>query len=92
MNGLNVPRATWTEADRHVILPCSGLIKAAKACLKKILHALSERGDGDDERCIIELDDVADIIKMSSAYVDDLVLSLYPPMDHSAVRDQVCNI
>jgi len=88
VNGLSVPNSSWTDSDRHVLLPCSGLIKATKACLKKTLLALSERGNGDDERCISELDNIADIVKMSSSNVDDFVLSLYPPMNHTAVKDQ----
>ncbi|XP_035230677.1 cyclin-D1-binding protein 1 homolog [Stegodyphus dumicola] len=88
-NGIRIPPVrTWTDSDRNVILPCSGLVKATKACIKKTLHAISERGDGNDERSISELDGIAEIVKSSSALVDDFVLSLYPPVNHSAVRHQ----
>lgn len=89
VNGLSIPRSSWTDSDRHVLLPSSGLIKAAKACLKKTLSALSERGNGDDERCVNELDEIADIVKTCSSIVDDFVLSLYPPMNHTAVKNEV---
>lgn len=89
INGMSVPQSTWTDSDRQILLPCSGLIRATKACLKKTLCAVTERGNGNDGRCISELDDIADIVKTFSPKVDDFVLSLYPPVNHSAVKDQV---
>ncbi|GFT73846.1 cyclin-D1-binding protein 1 homolog [Nephila pilipes] len=88
-NGLQMPPAeTWTNSDRNVLLPCSGLVKALKACIKKSMQAISERGDGSNEACINELDSIVEIVKYSSSVADDFVLSLYPPMNHSAVREQ----
>lgn len=89
VNGIQMPPpASWTNSDRNVLLPCSGLIRALKACIKKSMHAISERGDGSNEACINELDTIAEIVKYSSSVADDFVLSLYPPMNHSAVREQ----
>lgn len=90
LNGLQIPPVqTWTNSDRNVLLPCSGLVKASKACLKKTMNAISERGDGSNEACVNELDKIADIVRESSSLADDFVLALYPPMDHSAAREQV---
>ncbi|GFY66820.1 cyclin-D1-binding protein 1 homolog [Trichonephila inaurata madagascariensis] len=89
VNGIQMPPVqSWTDSDRNVLLPCSGLIKALKACIKKSMQAISERGDGSNEACINELDTMAEIVKSSSTVADDFVLSLYPPVNHSAVREQ----
>ncbi|XP_015908699.2 cyclin-D1-binding protein 1 homolog [Parasteatoda tepidariorum] len=93
LNGLRVPiNPSWTDSDRNVLFPCSGLVKAAKACIKKVQKAISQRGNGNTQNCIDELDLVADIIKSSSLIADDLVLSLYPPMNHSVVRQHALMI
>lgn len=85
-NGMRIPPLTsWTDSDRNVTLPCSGLVKAAKACVHKTLAAIAERADAENAR---ELDAIADIVGGSSALIDDFVLSLYPPVDHSALRHQ----
>ncbi|GIY83061.1 cyclin-D1-binding protein 1 homolog [Caerostris darwini] len=89
LNGLQIPPTEgWSSSDRNVLLPCSGLVKALKACIKKTMQAISERGDGSNEACINELDTIVEIVKSSSSIADDFVLSLYPPMNHSAVREQ----
>ncbi|CAJ0935705.1 unnamed protein product, partial [Ranitomeya imitator] len=36
----------WSEADRRLIAPCLGLMKASKACLKKVLGTLKAHGKG----------------------------------------------
>ncbi|KAG8176846.1 hypothetical protein JTE90_001985 [Oedothorax gibbosus] len=83
-----LPDQAWTPSDRNVLLPCSGLVKAAKACLKKTMQAIAHRGDASNEAAVNELDRIAEIVKESSSIVDDFVLSLYPPMDHSVARGQ----
>ncbi|CAL1292593.1 unnamed protein product [Larinioides sclopetarius] len=89
LNGLQIPPVqTWTSSDRNVLLPSTGLLKALKACIKKTMQAISERGDGLNEASINELDAIVEIIKSSSSIADDFVLSLYPPMNHTAVREQ----
>lgn len=91
LNGLQIPSVqNWTDSDRNVLLPSSGLVKACKACIKKTMLALTERGDGNNEGAINELDLLAEIVSNCSSLADDFVLSLYPPMDHSLAREQVC--
>ncbi|XP_019640213.1 PREDICTED: cyclin-D1-binding protein 1 homolog [Branchiostoma belcheri] len=77
---------SWTESDKSLMAPCLGLVKAAKACLKKVSGALKSGGKCDTVDRIAQLDDIADVVNQTSPHVDDTVLSLYPLMDHSAVR------
>ncbi|KAL2078417.1 hypothetical protein ACEWY4_026102 [Coilia grayii] len=76
----------WSEADRRLMAPCQGLMKASAACLKKLSTAIKNNGKADTPDNIAQLDDLADITHDISPSVDDLALSLYPPMDHTAVE------
>ncbi|XP_053309636.1 cyclin-D1-binding protein 1 [Spea bombifrons] len=76
----------WSEADRKLLGPCLGLMKASKACLKKVLGALKAQGKVDTDEHVAQLDDLADVTQEISPSVDELALSLYPPMNHAAVR------
>ncbi|XP_058846673.1 cyclin-D1-binding protein 1 homolog [Acipenser ruthenus] len=76
----------WSEEDKQLMAPCQGLMKAGKACLKKLSGAVKAHGKVDSPECIAQLDDLADITKEISPNVDDLALSLYPPMNYAGVR------
>ncbi|KAM3923898.1 cyclin-D1-binding protein 1 [Leptodactylus fuscus] len=76
----------WSEADRRLIAPCLGLMKASKACLKKVLGTLKAHGKVETSEQVAQLDDLADITHEVSPSVDELALSMYPPMNHPAVR------
>ncbi|XP_053575311.1 cyclin-D1-binding protein 1 [Bombina bombina] len=76
----------WSEADRQLLTPCVGLMKASKACLKKVLGALKAHGNVDSVENVAQLDDIAEITQEISPSVDELALSMYPPMNHTAVR------
>ncbi|XP_075033776.1 cyclin-D1-binding protein 1 isoform X2 [Mixophyes fleayi] len=76
----------WSEADHRLIAPCLGLIKASKACLKKVLGTLKAHGKVETAEQVAQLDDLADITQEVSPSVDELALSMYPPMNHVAVR------
>ncbi|XP_078092538.1 cyclin-D1-binding protein 1 homolog [Mustelus asterias] len=76
----------WSEADKQVMAPCLGLVKAAKACLKKVSGAMKTHGKVDSLQHITQLDDLGDITSEISPCVDDLVLSLYPPMNYITVQ------
>ncbi|KAJ8358754.1 hypothetical protein SKAU_G00152790 [Synaphobranchus kaupii] len=82
----------WSESDRQLMGPCQGLMKASAACLKKLSAAVKANGKVDTAEKIAQLDDLADITKEISPSVDDLALSLYPPMDHSAVELNACRL
>ncbi|XP_068120572.1 cyclin-D1-binding protein 1 isoform X2 [Hyperolius riggenbachi] len=76
----------WSEADHRLISPCLGLMKASKACLKKVLAAEKTYGKVETAEQVAQLDDLADITQEVSPSVDELALSMYPPMNHAAVR------
>ncbi|NWR65225.1 CCDB1 protein, partial [Bucorvus abyssinicus] len=76
----------WSEADRKLLGSCVGLMKASKACLKKVLGAVKAYGKTDSSDQIAQLDDLADIANEISPSVDELALSMYPPMNQLAVR------
>ncbi|KAM4691711.1 cyclin-D1-binding protein 1 [Rhinophrynus dorsalis] len=76
----------WSEADRRLMAPCLGLMKASKACLKKVLGAVKAHGKVDTAEHVAQLDDLADITQEISPSVDELALSMYPPMNHATVR------
>ncbi|XP_069807890.1 cyclin-D1-binding protein 1 [Dendropsophus ebraccatus] len=76
----------WSESDRRLIAPCLGLMKASKACLKKVLAALKANGKVETSEQVAQLDDLADITQEVSPSVDELALSMYPPMTQAAVR------
>ncbi|XP_072259871.1 cyclin-D1-binding protein 1 isoform X2 [Pyxicephalus adspersus] len=76
----------WSEADRRLIAPCLGLMKASKACLKKVLGAMKTHGKVETADQVAQLDDLADITQEVSPSVDELALSMYPPMNQAAVR------
>uniref|UniRef100_A0A8C3SKW9 Cyclin D1 binding protein 1 n=1 Tax=Chelydra serpentina TaxID=8475 RepID=A0A8C3SKW9_CHESE len=76
----------WSEADRQLLGPCMGLMKASKACLKKLLGAVKVHGKADTPEQVAQLDDLADITNEISPSIDELALSMYPPMNQLAVR------
>lgn len=76
----------WSEADRQLLSSCMGLMKASKACLKKVLAAVKAHGKAESPEQIAQLDDLADIANEISPSVDELALSMYPPVNPLAVR------
>ncbi|NXK93299.1 CCDB1 protein, partial [Formicarius rufipectus] len=76
----------WSEDDRQLLSSCMGLMKASKACLKKVLGAVKAYGKADSPEHIAQLDDLADIASEISPSVDELALSMYPPVNPLAVR------
>ncbi|XP_002717996.2 cyclin-D1-binding protein 1 isoform X1 [Oryctolagus cuniculus] len=73
----------WSEVDQELIIPCLALVRASKACLKKIRILVAENGKKEQ---VAQLDDIVDISDEISPSVDDLALSIYPPMCHLTVR------
>ncbi|XP_029093420.1 cyclin-D1-binding protein 1 [Monodon monoceros] len=73
----------WSEEDQELIIPCLALVRASKACLKKIRLSVAENGKKDQ---VAQLDDIVDISDEISPSVDDLALSIYPPVCHPTVR------
>ncbi|XP_051887514.1 LOW QUALITY PROTEIN: cyclin-D1-binding protein 1 homolog [Pristis pectinata] len=76
----------WSEDDKQVMAPCLGLLKAAKACLKKVSAAVKNSRKSRHVANIVQLDDLGDVTSEISPSVDELVLSLYPPMNYITVQ------
>jgi hypothetical protein len=66
-----------------------GLVKTARSSLKRIGTALRMKGKVETEEQISQLDDLVSKIQKVSPAVDDLVCSLYPPMNRGAVKNAV---
>ncbi|XP_042610063.1 cyclin-D1-binding protein 1 homolog isoform X2 [Cyprinus carpio] len=79
----------WSEADRLLIAQCQGLMKASGASLRRLCSAVRNNSTLETEDNITQLDDLADAAREISPSVDDLALSLYPPVERSAVEMSV---
>ncbi|XP_072917711.1 cyclin-D1-binding protein 1 homolog [Hemitrygon akajei] len=82
----------WSEEDKQVMAPCFGLLKAAKACLRKVSGAIKNHGKVDTLQSITQLDDLGDVSSEISPSVDELVLSLYPPMNYITVQTNAAKV
>ena len=80
---------TWSEADRELIGPSLGLMKASRSCIKKLHGALKKNGQLTTEDSRLQLDDLADRLKVLSPAVDEVASCLYPPIIHSVVYENV---
>lgn len=80
----------WSAADRSVVLACLGLVKTAKAGIKKTSKAITTSGHCDKLESVMQLDAFMDQVAAVSPAVDDLVTSLYPPVKHADVQLNVC--
>lgn len=82
-------RATWTSEEKEMIPPVIGLAKVAKSCFKKVNVALKTNGNCNTEENVSQLDELVLSMKGLSPAVDDLISSLYPPVDKSVVKCEV---
>ncbi|XP_026543261.1 cyclin-D1-binding protein 1 [Notechis scutatus] len=76
----------WTDAERQLLGPCRGLVKATKAGLRKLLAAMRTHGGADTAEQVAQLDALAEAAAELSPSVDELVLSLCPPVNQLALR------
>eukprot|EP00112_Aurelia_sp_Birch-Aquarium-sp1_P012144 Seg2552.3 transcript_id=Seg2552.3/GoldUCD/mRNA.D3Y31 product="Cyclin-D1-binding protein 1-like" protein_id=Seg2552.3/GoldUCD/D3Y31 len=75
----------WTKNDTLLFQPCLGLIKTGKGTLKRIKNNIKTKGLTTSSNSIEELDKTVEVADRLSPCIDDLVLSLYPFVNHSAV-------
>lgn len=66
-----------------------GLVKTARSSLKRIGTALQMKGKSETEEQVSQLDDLVSGVKKISPAVDDLISSLYSPMNKDAVKSTV---
>lgn len=87
-NGFTQPRrSTWLMQDRQLLSPGLGLVKTARNTLRKVATAVASKGRCDSRENSDQLDIMADLVRTSSAYVDEFVMSLYPPIFIVAVQE-----
>lgn len=79
----------WSNQDRELIFPCIGLIKTARSCLKKVMHALKSKGNCNCDENIAELDQLIVTVNDLSPAIDDFVTTVYPPMNKEGVKNGV---
>ena len=69
----------WREEDKELINPCVGLIKTAVALVKKTTVTVKSEGQDEEEGGGYDL--LCKSVARLSPCVDDLAMSLYPPVD-----------
>ncbi|XP_007441637.1 cyclin-D1-binding protein 1 isoform X1 [Python bivittatus] len=77
---------SWSDAEWQLLGPCKGLVKATKAGLRKVLGAVRTHGKADTNEQVGQLDALADAVAELSPSVDELVLSLCPPVNQLTLR------
>jgi len=70
----------WDEDDKKILNPCLGLMKAGAALTKKTSDTIKKFGKNDTKDEIGEFDTVVKAMGELSPAVDDLALTLYPPV------------
>jgi hypothetical protein len=75
-----------------LFISTAGLIKTATKVLKKGRECCQAKGQCDSGKHIAQLDDLSDCAQQLSPAVDNLVTSLYAPVDNSAVSKNVSTV
>lgn len=79
--------STWSEEDERMVAPSLGLVKATKSVLKKVTSAIEMQCQSPPMLPqASELDDIVATIDPLSERVDELVSTMYVPMDRKAVQ------
>ncbi|XP_048576763.1 cyclin-D1-binding protein 1 homolog isoform X2 [Nematostella vectensis] len=78
----------WSSHDAQLVAPCVGVVKACRSCLKKVSGAIRTYGKATSHQLVQELDSMEEILQKISPSVDDLVSSLYAPMNHTTVANK----
>jgi len=89
VNDLDENDEQWSEEDHQIINPSTGLIKTCVALVKKTRDTLRKEGLDATPAQLADYDTIVEIISKLSPCVDDLALSLYPPLDWSECKN--CN-
>jgi hypothetical protein len=82
-------KASWSDADRLVVAAGVGLVKTAKAAVKKLSKVVSTSGNCSTTDSVMQLDNLLEYVTVVSPAVDDFVMSLYPPVKLQTVQSNV---
>merc|ERR1719430_475845 len=77
----------WTENDHQLINPSIGLIKTSIVLVKKSCDTVKKSGLEETSAQLLEFDTILEKIGKLSALVDDLALSLYPPLNWTECKE-----
>lgn len=80
---------TWSEEDKELVGPSSGLVKTIRSLLKKTREAIQGHGKCETDEQVAQLDDLSELAERLSPAVDNLLSSLYPPIDRVTVGNMV---
>uniref|UniRef100_UPI00358E0382 cyclin-D1-binding protein 1 n=1 Tax=Myxine glutinosa TaxID=7769 RepID=UPI00358E0382 len=75
-----------SESDRQIMMSALSLVQMVKNTLRRLCHLVRKYGRANEPACVAQLDDIADGARAFSASVDDFLLSIYPPVEHSDLR------
>merc|ERR1712062_848864 len=78
------PDEEWTDQDLTILNPGLGLLKTVQATLMKVVTALKAKGD--PWKSVQDMDGILDQCQKLSPAVDELALTLYPPMIFSDIQ------
>ncbi|KAE8744790.1 hypothetical protein FOCC_FOCC008607 [Frankliniella occidentalis] len=84
--------ANWTNQDRELLAPCVGLVRTARASIKKVSEAVRLRGNCKEPGGAQQLDRLAVAAEKLSPAVDTFVAAVYPPMNKSAVSSTALSV
>lgn len=82
----------WSSEDKLLVPPCVGLVKACRSCVKKISGAIRTSGQVTSVENIQQLDQMAEEVLRTSPSVDDVVMSVYCPMNHQNVSESASKL
>ena len=74
----------WEDKELSVLSPALGLLKTAQATLMKIMTALKSKGD--PWKSVQDMDRILGQCQKLSPAVDELALTLYPPMEFNDIQ------
>ncbi|KAK3924897.1 Cyclin-D1-binding protein 1-like protein [Frankliniella fusca] len=84
--------ANWTNQDRELLNPCVGLVRTARASIKKVSEAVRLRGNCKEPDGAQQLDRLAIAAEKLSPAVDTFVAAVYPPMNKSVVSSTALSV
>lgn len=76
----------YSEKDSQILNPSKGLIKTSIVLVKKTTDTIKKSGLENTSEVLLEYDTVLNIFTKMSPNVDDLALTLYPPIDWSECK------
>ncbi|XP_063221973.1 cyclin-D1-binding protein 1 homolog isoform X2 [Bacillus rossius redtenbacheri] len=79
----------WSHRDRELAGACAGLVKTARACVRRAGRAVRHNAA---PAHVAQLDCLAAAVQLLSPAVDDLVCSVYPPVSQELVKAAAASV